>query len=101
MYNLADWSAAGVLLGHSWEGRQCYPDVFPRIYRLLVWQLALFGNYLLSGSFDHSIRIWDLETKETVKVLEGHKGYIHAVLSYVQEKLILTAGGDKVIKIWR
>jgi WD40 repeat protein len=104
MYDLATWEPSGVLSGHSWEGGKLILDcdaliISTHIY--LVWQLALFDGLLLSGSFDHSVRVWDTTTKETVKVLEGHKGYIHALRAYPSEKLIITAGGDKLIKIWR
>jgi len=88
VYNLKDYTEVTTLLGHTWE----------------VWQLALHGQLLFSGSFDQTIKVWDLKTFECKKVLEGHKGFIHALsigmFSPLSRAFLLSASGDKTIKVW-
>lgn len=92
VWRRADGRLERTLTGHVWE----------------VWQLRLFHSgghcWLLSGSFDHTIRVWSLQSWACVQVLEGHKGYIHALAPAALGPLIpnalLSASGDKSIKIW-
>jgi len=74
------------LTEHSWE----------------VWQLQIYESLLFSGSFDHTIRIFDLVTFTCIRTLLGHKGYIHSLLVKSEPFPILFSGsGDKTIKVWR
>jgi E3 ubiquitin-protein ligase TRAF7 len=52
---------------------------------------------LFSGSFDHSIKVWDLDTFACVKSLGGHKGYVHAIT--LGSNYIFSGSGDKTIKV--
>lgn len=36
-------------------------------------------NLIVSGSFDHTVKIWDSETGKCLHTLEGHTGYICSV----------------------
>lgn len=40
------------------------------------------GQYLVSGSEDCKIYIWDLQTRQVLQVLEGHRGNYHLPLSF-------------------
>lgn len=53
---------------------------------------------LMTGSWDRTIRVWNLETKETVNVLRGHTRGIRC-LQFDKSKLI-TGAMDGVLKIW-
>ncbi|PRP81779.1 hypothetical protein PROFUN_10649 [Planoprotostelium fungivorum] len=64
-----------------------------------VWQLLISDNYLFSGSFDHTIKVWDLDTFQCVKTLNGHKGYVHALS--LSKKTLFSGSGDKTTKIWK
>jgi WD40 repeat protein len=37
------------------------------------------GRHIVSGSCDKSVRLWDLSTGETLKVLEGHTNTVTSV----------------------
>ena len=40
------------------------------------------GQYLVSGSEDCKVYIWDLQTRQVLQVLEGHRGnYLSIVVS--------------------
>jgi WD40 repeat protein len=58
---------------------------------------------LISGSRDHTIRLWDMRTSETIgKPLEGHTDYVTAVaLGVVDGRQVLLSGSwDQTVRIW-
>ena len=34
------------------------------------------GKYIVSGSWDRTIKIWDIKTAECLNTLEGHSNYV-------------------------
>jgi WD40 repeat protein len=65
-----------------------------------VFCLALLpdGN-LASGSEDETIRIWDMTTGETLKILREHKGTIFA-LTILSNETLVSGGEDCRIILW-
>lgn len=55
-------------------------------------------NTLITGSYDKTVRVWDLETGETLRVLRGHTRDVRA-LQFDDAKLI-TGSMDRTLKIW-
>jgi WD40 repeat protein len=80
---MTNWEFVTELSGHNWE----------------IWQLLYYNGFLFSGSFDHTIRIWDIKTFTCTKTLTGHNGYIHA-LSW-NDQTLFSGSGDKSIKVWQ
>ena len=35
------------------------------------------GQYVVSGSEDHKIYMWDLQSRKIAQILEGHKGELN------------------------
>lgn len=60
--------------------------------------LQASDNTLATGSYDSTIRMWDLETLESTKVLTGHTGCVTA-LQFDSGKLI-SASMDGTLRIW-
>jgi len=60
------------------------------------------AKYIVSGSADKSICIWDINTKEMVQRLEGHKDVVVAVDSHPTSALLASGAldKDKTIKLW-
>ena len=53
-----------------------------------------------SGSFDGSIKIWNLNANEAIHSLEGHKSYVISVIKIKNGDLV-SCSNDHTIKIWR
>ena len=53
-----------------------------------------------SGSFDGSIKIWNLNENEAIQSLEGHKSYVISVIKIKNGELV-SCPNDHTIKIWR
>jgi len=64
-----------------------------------------FGNniekqYIISGSRDGTIKIWDFSTFKLVETLEGHTDIVTSVAVSSDNKYIISGSRDKTIKFW-
>ncbi|CAO3650428.1 unnamed protein product [Mucor hiemalis] len=73
-----------VLTGHT-DGVMCV-------------QFCDASNIMMTGSYDKSICIWNLETGELIRKLTGHTRCVRA-LQFDEAKLV-TASMDQTLKIW-
>jgi F-box/WD-40 domain protein MET30 len=55
-------------------------------------------KYLMTGSYDTTIKIWKVETGECIKTLTGHTKGVRSLV-FDNQKLI-TGGLDATIKVW-
>jgi len=58
------------------------------------------GKYIISGSGNKTIKIWDKETGKCIKTLKGHGGPVYSVIESHDGKYIISGSGDETIKIW-
>ncbi|KAF4453136.1 vegetative incompatibility HET-E-1 protein [Fusarium austroafricanum] len=58
------------------------------------------SSLIVSGSFDETVRVWDVVTGESIHVLHGHTGYISSVTFSGSNYQIASASIDKTIRIW-
>jgi F-box/WD-40 domain protein MET30 len=55
-------------------------------------------NMLATGSYDRTIKIWDVETGEEIRTLVGHDMGIRALMFDAQK--LISGSMDKTLKIW-
>lgn len=65
---------------------------------VMCLQFCDSSNILVTGSYDKTVRIWNLETGEVVRVLTGHSRCVRA-LQFDDAKLV-TGSMDHTLKIW-
>ena len=58
------------------------------------------GKQLASGSFDKTIKIWDVTTGKVLNTLKGHEGEVRSVGFSPDGKKLASGSNDKTIKIW-
>ena len=59
------------------------------------------GCYIITGSSDHTIRLWDAETGAAVGTpLEGHTDRVNSVAYSPDGRHIISGSSDNTIRIW-
>lgn len=58
------------------------------------------SRWVISGSYDKSVRIWDTETGQYQVILRGHRDAVTGVSASPEGDYIATAGRDNRLIIW-
>ncbi|MDP6587357.1 MAG: WD40 repeat domain-containing protein, partial [Anaerolineales bacterium] len=54
---------------------------------------------LASGSYDKTIKLWDISMVNCVRTLEGHTGWVESVV-FNKDGLLASGSRDNTIKLW-
>ena len=58
------------------------------------------GRLIVTGSDDHTLRLWDATTGAQLAVLSGHMDEVNWVTFSHDGKLIFSASGDRTVRTW-
>lgn len=58
------------------------------------------GPFLVSGSRDKTIKVWDISTGICLFTLIGHDNWVRGVVFHPGGKYIVSASDDKTLRIW-
>ena len=58
------------------------------------------GKYLATGAEDKLIRIWDIENKKIVMVLQGHEQDVYSLDYFPSGDKLVSGSGDRTVRIW-
>ena len=58
------------------------------------------NKYIISGSWDKTIRVWNLLQKTQETVLNGHTDAVNSVLVTSNNKFVISGSSDKTIRVW-
>ena len=59
------------------------------------------NKYLITGSSDGIVIIWNLQDRIKEHILPGHNSLIKTVLLSNSEKYIISAATDNTVRVWR
>ena len=59
------------------------------------------NKYIISGSHDKTIRIWNLLQKRQETVFRGHTDSVNSVVVTSNNKYINSGSDDSTIRIWK
>jgi WD40 repeat protein len=58
------------------------------------------GKTLASGSYDHTIKLWNLKSGDLLYTLEGHASFVESVAISPDGKTLASGSWDHTIKVW-
>jgi len=56
-------------------------------------------NTFISSSWDTTIRMWNANTGECIRIFRGHKDWVHAI-SVLDNKHFISGSDDRTVKLW-
>ena len=59
------------------------------------------GKRILSGSYDQTVRLWDVESCKEVCRFSGHTNWVWGVAVSSDGKLGLSGSLDKTVRLWK
>lgn len=59
------------------------------------------GKYIISGSADNNVYLWDLNSRLLLQKLQGHKKVVVAVSSHPYSDIIASGSLDKTVRLWK
>jgi WD40 repeat protein len=58
------------------------------------------GKYVVSGSGDKTVRLWELATGQEVRRFTGHEMGVMSVAVTPDGKYVVSGSGDKTVRVW-
>ncbi|KAH6772772.1 Transducin/WD40 repeat-like superfamily protein [Perilla frutescens var. frutescens] len=73
-----------------------------RVYCIIPTFSVTGAKYIVSGSEDKCIYLWNLQGKNLVQKLEGHTDTVISVTCHPTENMIVSAGleKDRTVRVW-
>ncbi len=58
------------------------------------------GRFVLSGSWDEMLRLWEVESGQEVRQFTGHSGDVRSVAFSPDGRYVLSGSSDKTLRLW-
>ena len=58
------------------------------------------NQYIISGSYDNTVRIWNIKKKRQKIVLTGHENNVISIAITYDNKYVISCSKDKTIRVW-
>ena len=67
-----------------------------------VYSVHISDKFILCGTYEHLVHIWELETFQPVCTLEGHEGTVYGLSTIVDDtgSWLFSASFDRTIRLW-
>lgn len=86
-YQGSDWRYVRSLIGHNWP--------------VLSVSISSDNQFLVSGSADCTVKIWELKTGLLIATLSDHSEPVYSVAITPDNQKVVSGSSDNTIKIWQ
>ncbi|KAG1586395.1 hypothetical protein G6F46_008923 [Rhizopus delemar] len=69
-------------------------------HRHSVRAIASHENIVVSGSYDNTIRVWDIQRGRLVHLMEGHTQKVYSVVIDAERNRCMSGSMDSSVRIW-
>jgi WD40 repeat protein len=96
------WDTSTPIRGKNLKDQEIEPLHILMGHSHIVSSLAMSedGKLLVSGSWDQTIKVWQLETGKLLRTLKGHRDKVYAIALSPNGQIIASGSADKTIKLW-
>ncbi len=96
LWNLATGEQTRTLQEHS-DGVNSFLALVNTAYSIAF---SPDSKILASGSYDSTIKLWNLGTGEQIRTLQGHSKSVYSVAISPDGKILASGSADNTIKLW-
>lgn len=65
-----------------------------------VRAISAHGDLLVSGSYDHTVKVWKVSTGEILHTLRGHSQKVYSVVLDHKRNRCISGSMDNMVKVW-
>ena len=58
------------------------------------------ATHIVSAANDGSIKVWNVESRQCVRTLDGHELFIYSLAYDAESKRLASAGEDRLVRLW-
>ncbi|GAN06760.1 conserved hypothetical protein [Mucor ambiguus] len=69
-------------------------------HRQSVRAIASHGHTLVSGSYDNTVRVWNIQSGRLMHLLEGHTQKVYSVVIDAEKNRCMSGSMDTSVRIW-
>ncbi|KAB8318151.1 hypothetical protein SD81_021000, partial [Tolypothrix campylonemoides VB511288] len=69
-------------------------------YSVYAVTVTLDGKYVISGSDDETLKVWNLQSGQEKFTLSGHTNSVNAVAVTSDSKYVISGSSDQTLKVW-
>jgi WD40 repeat protein/GTPase SAR1 family protein/predicted phosphodiesterase len=87
------WDAAGGVLLREFQSKHS-----DHVEDVVAWSPN--GQRLCSGSWDQTVKLWDVNTGNDIRILKGHDIFVYTVAWSPNGQHIASGSNDQTVRIW-